>query len=80
MRQRIGFYGSTPSYWPVLELHDLGDLGRKLNALSKAGEWQAMGEKAVAAFSDLVKDQFDYGQQCQAQWQALAEKAMPKAL
>lgn len=41
-RQRIGFYGSTPSYWPVLEAHDLLDLGHRLNALSKAGEWQAM--------------------------------------
>lgn len=44
VRQRIGFYGSTPSYWPVLELHDMLDLGQKLNALSKAGEWDAMTE------------------------------------
>ena len=22
VRKRVGFYGSTPSYWPVLELHD----------------------------------------------------------
>lgn len=42
VRQRIGFYGSTPSYWPVLELHDLAELGTKLNAMSKAGEWDAM--------------------------------------
>ncbi len=41
-RKRVGFYGSTPSYWPVLEAHDLVDLGHKLNALSKAGEWDAM--------------------------------------
>ena len=26
VRSRIGFYGSTPSYWPVLEAHDLKDL------------------------------------------------------
>lgn len=42
VRMRIGFYGSTPAYWPVLELHDLGDLGRKLNAMSKQGRWQEM--------------------------------------
>jgi probable F420-dependent oxidoreductase len=41
-RMRIGFYGSTPAYWPVLELHGLGDLGRKLNALSKQGKWDEM--------------------------------------
>lgn len=42
VRMRIGFYGSTPGYWPVLELHGLGDLGRKLNALSKQGKWAEM--------------------------------------
>jgi probable F420-dependent oxidoreductase len=42
VRMRIGFYGSTPSYWPVLDAHDLGDLGRKLNEMSKRGEWEAM--------------------------------------
>ncbi len=42
VRMRIAFYGSTPAYWPVLELHGLGDLGRKLNALSKEGKWDEM--------------------------------------
>lgn len=42
VRGRIGFYGSTPGYWGVLELHGLGDLGRELNAMSKAGQWAAM--------------------------------------
>jgi len=42
VRMRIGFYGSTPAYWPVLETHGLEDLGHKLNALSKQGEWDAM--------------------------------------
>jgi probable F420-dependent oxidoreductase len=46
VRMRIGFYGSTPSYWPVFELHGLEDLGHKLNAMSKAGQWDDM-TKAV---------------------------------
>ncbi|MEM7092255.1 MAG: TIGR03617 family F420-dependent LLM class oxidoreductase [Actinomycetota bacterium] len=54
VRQRIGFYGSTPSYWPVLELHDLLDLGHRLNAMSKAGEWDAM----TAAVTDDVLELF----------------------
>ena len=29
---RVGFYGSTPAYYPVLEAHGLHDLGPKLNA------------------------------------------------
>ncbi len=39
VRYRVAFYGSTPGYWPVLELHDLGDLGRKLNRMTKEGAW-----------------------------------------
>ena len=42
IRQRVGFYGSTPSYWPVFEEHGLDDLGRRLNTMSKAGEWDEM--------------------------------------
>ena len=45
VRYRIGFYGSTPAYWPVLEAHDYGDLGRKLNRMTKEGKWdQLAGE------------------------------------
>lgn len=54
VRKRVGFYGSTPSYWPVLELHDQLELGHKLNALSKAGEWDAMTQ----AVSDDVLELF----------------------
>ncbi len=42
VRMRIGFYGSTPAYWPVLAVHGLEDLGSKLNDLSKKGQWQQM--------------------------------------
>jgi probable F420-dependent oxidoreductase len=42
VRGRVAFYGSTPGYWGVLELHGLGDLGRELNAMSKAGQWNEM--------------------------------------
>ena len=34
VRYRVAFYGSTPAYWPVFEVHGLGDLGRKLNAMT----------------------------------------------
>lgn len=42
VRYRVAFYASTPAYWPVLEVHGLQDLGRKLNVMSKAGQWDAM--------------------------------------
>jgi len=43
-RQQIAFYGSTPAYRPVLELHGWGGLQDELNALSKQGEWVQMGK------------------------------------
>ena len=43
-RQQIAFYGSTPAYRGVLELHGWGDLQPELNRLSKQGEWVQMGK------------------------------------
>lgn len=43
-KQQIAFYGSTPAYRGVLELHGWGDLQSDLNRLSKQGEWAQMGE------------------------------------
>ncbi len=42
VRYRIAFYGSTPAYWPVLEAHGYGDLGRKLNRMTKEGAWDRL--------------------------------------
>jgi probable F420-dependent oxidoreductase len=53
-RRRIAFYASTPAYRPVLELHGWGDLQTELNALSKQGRWEEMGER----IGDDVLDSF----------------------
>jgi probable F420-dependent oxidoreductase len=42
-RRLLGFYGSTPAYRPVLDIHGWGDLQPELNALSKQGRWEEMG-------------------------------------
>ena len=42
-RKQIAFYGSTPAYRKVLELHGWEDLHTELHRLSRAGEWDAMG-------------------------------------
>ena len=52
VRYRVAFYASTPAYWPVLEVHGLGELGRKLNVMSKAGQWNAM---AAEIADDVVR-------------------------
>lgn len=42
-RQQIAFYGSTPAYRGVLELHGWTGLPEELNTLSKKGAWVEMG-------------------------------------
>jgi probable F420-dependent oxidoreductase len=42
-RQQIAFYGSTPAYKGVLEVHGWGGLQDELNTLSKQGKWVEMG-------------------------------------
>ncbi len=44
-RQQVAFYGSTPAYRGVLELHGWGELGDELNKMSKRGLWVEMGEQ-----------------------------------
>lgn len=55
VREQIAFYGSTPAYRPVLELHGWGDLQADLNTLSRRGDWATMGalidEEILNAFA-----------------------------
>lgn len=65
VRYRIAFYGSTPSYWPVLEHHGQGDLGRKLNRMTKEGKWDEIAAEvpdslisefaAIGRYDELAK-------------------------
>jgi probable F420-dependent oxidoreductase len=41
-RDQMAFYGSTPAYAPVLDLHGYADLHPELNRLSKEGRWDDM--------------------------------------
>lgn len=44
VKQQIAFYGSTPAYKPVLDLHGWGDLQGELQAMTKRDEWDSMSE------------------------------------
>ena len=47
VRAQLSFYGSTPAYRAVLELHGLGALGEELTTLSKSdrpARWQEMAD------------------------------------
>jgi probable F420-dependent oxidoreductase len=49
VKKQLAFYGSTPAYRPVLELHGWGELQTELNTLSKRGRWDEM--------TDLITDE-----------------------
>ncbi len=42
VKAQIAFYGSTPAYLPVLELHGWADLHERLNAAVRRGEWATL--------------------------------------
>jgi len=49
VRRRIAFYGSTPAYRPILELHGWGAVADRLGAAALRGKWDHM--------ADLVDDE-----------------------
>jgi probable F420-dependent oxidoreductase len=52
--KQIAFYGSTPAYKSVLEVHGWGELQLELNKLSKQGQWDEMG----TLITDEILEQF----------------------
>jgi probable F420-dependent oxidoreductase len=54
VRKQVAFYGSTPAYRSVLELHGWGDLQTELHTLSKRGDWDEMGRR----IEDEILDAF----------------------
>lgn len=53
-RYRVAFYGSTPAYRAVFDVHGIGDLGARLNQKAREGKWTEMS----ALVSDEVLDLF----------------------
>jgi probable F420-dependent oxidoreductase len=53
VRYRVAFYGSTPAYRGVFELHGVGDLGVKLTEMSKQGQWSRMAAEVPDDVLDL---------------------------
>jgi probable F420-dependent oxidoreductase len=50
VREQLAFYGTTPAYRPVLDLHDRGHLHEELKARAQRDEWREMAE--------LIDDEF----------------------
>jgi probable F420-dependent oxidoreductase len=52
-RYRVAFYGSTPAYRTVFDLHGVPDLGLRLTEMSKAGQWDQMAAQIPDDILDL---------------------------
>ncbi|GAS95014.1 oxidoreductase [Mycolicibacterium canariasense] len=54
-RKEIAFYGSTPAYRAVLDVHGWGELHTELHRLSRLGQWDTMADlvddEVLAAFA-----------------------------
>lgn len=53
VRQQIAFYASTRAYWPVLEAHGWGDIGRRLNRQAAQGDWDGMARTVTDEMLDV---------------------------
>ncbi len=53
VRYRVAFYGSTPAYRAVFDLHGLGALGAKLTEMSRRGAWSEMAMQIPDEVLDL---------------------------
>jgi probable F420-dependent oxidoreductase len=54
VRYRVAFYGSTPAYRSVFDVHGIGDLGARLNEKVREGRWNEISKLV----SDEVLDLF----------------------
>lgn len=79
-RKQIAFYGSTPAYRRVLDLHGWGDLHSELHRLSKQGEWDAMGslidDDMLAAFA-VVGPVEEIGDALRARCEGIVDRVLP---
>ena len=76
IRFRISFYCSTRSYWHVLRLHDMEELGERLRPYPKEGRWDEM----ASLISDDVLELFatvgtydEIGAKIAARYEGLAD-------
>jgi probable F420-dependent oxidoreductase len=53
VRYRVAFYGSTPAYRGVFDLHGVSHLGVKLTEMSKQGQWNRMAAEVPDDVLDL---------------------------
>ncbi|MBS1677310.1 MAG: TIGR03617 family F420-dependent LLM class oxidoreductase [Actinobacteria bacterium] len=77
VKRQIGFYGSTPAYRPVLELHGWGDLQEELNLMTKRSEWDRLetvvSDDVLQAFA-VIGTKEELAVELERRWAGLATR------
>lgn len=76
VRFRIAFYCSTRAYWDVLRLHDMIELGEKINPYPRQNRWDEMAALIPDDIIDLFAVVADYGsiaKKLEARYRGLAD-------
>ena len=60
VRELLTFLYSTPAYWPSLELYGWKEIGERLHAQSRAGQWAEMAGAIDDAMLDTLAPQGRY--------------------
>lgn len=72
VRIQVAFYASTPAYRDVLASHGWEDIQPEATAMSKRGEWQAMGnlitDEMLNTFAVVSESPVELAQQLQARY------------
>ncbi len=76
-REQIGFYGSTPAYRGILELHGWADRADRLRALAASGRWEELvdvvSDQMLEAFA-LVSPPEELAERLRQRYQALVDR------
>jgi probable F420-dependent oxidoreductase len=54
IHELLTFLYSTPAYWPALELHGIGEVGRTLHQLTREGRWDDLKGRLPEEFLEAV--------------------------
>lgn len=77
VRSQISFYGSTPAYRGVLDMHGWGDLHTELHKLSLRGKWQQMAglidDEVLRTFA-VVGEPHEIGAEVRRRYDGLVDR------
>lgn len=79
IRANMAFLYSTPAYWPTLELHGWGEVGRRLHQMTREGRWGEMAAQITDEMMDRLTTSGPYdeiGHRLKERYSGLASRIL----